>query len=383
MSNRLKILLIIESSGAGVGRHVIDLAGELVRAGHCVHLVYSPLRVDGLFARGLEELRALQVPVAPLPMKRSPHPMDAGCCLAIRRYLKQHGPFDVIHGHSSKGGALARLAGIGLPGIRVYTPHAMFTMNPGLRPAVRWVFATIERVLGWLADGVILVSEDEHRHALEVGLSAPKLFVITNGIRLRTPPPGDSGRAAFDVPADSIRVGFVGRFVPQKAPEVLLRAFATVAGRFPTARLILVGEGAMGEAMRQEAQHLGIADRVCWPGPLDGQTAMFGFDLFVLPSRYEGFPYVLLEAMAAGLPVVMTEVGGAGTLVQDGVNGFVVAPDRPDQLANALGRLLADDALRRALGARSGQRVQEFSIQKMVEKTVALYETLRARRAGD
>jgi glycosyltransferase involved in cell wall biosynthesis len=359
---------------------VIDLASELVRGGHRVHLVYSPLRVDGLFARGLEELRALNVPMLSLPMKRSPHPKDAGCCLAIRRYLKQHGPFDVIHGHSSKGGALARLSGIGLPGIRVYTPHAMFTMNPGLRPAVKWVFATIERVLGWFSDGIILVSEDERSHAQQVGLPPRKLFVITNGIRLRASPVAESERVHFDLPADAIRIGFVGRFVPQKAPECLLRAFAALAGRFPKARLVMVGDGALGAALREEAQKLGIAERVSWPGPLDGQSAMFGFDVFVLPSRYEGFPYVLLEAMVAKLPVVMTQVGGAGSLVQDGGNGFVVPPDQPDLLAAALERLLADESLRKTMGARSAERVQEFSIQKMVEKTVAFYESLAARQ---
>ncbi|MBI5394539.1 MAG: glycosyltransferase [Verrucomicrobia bacterium] len=375
----MKILLIIESSGAGVGRHVIDLAGDLARGGQAVHLIYSPLRVDGLFARGLEELRALGVPMMPLAMKRSPHPKDAGCCLAIRRYLKQHGPFDVVHGHSSKGGALARLSGIGLPGIRVYTPHAMFTMNPGLRPAVKWVFATIERVLGWFGDGIILVSEDERQHALEVGLPARKLFVITNGIRLHTPPPAENLRAKLGLPADALSIGFVGRFVPQKAPENLLRAFAALAGRFPKARLVMVGDGALGPALRDEAQKLGIADRVTWPGPLDGPSAMFAFDIFALPSRYEGFPYVLLEAMAAKLPVVMTHVGGAGSLVLDGENGLVVPPDRADLLEAALERLLADDGLRLKMGARSGERVHDFSIGKMVEKTLALYGSLAAR----
>ena len=378
----MKILLIIESSGAGVGRHVIDLTAELARSGHTVHLIYSPSRMDGLFARGIEELRALNVTMMSLPMTRSPHPKDAPRALAIRRYLKQHGPFDVVHGHSSKGGALARLAGIGLPGIRVYTPHALFTMNPGLKPAAKWVFATIERILAWFADGIILVSEDERLHAVEVALPPKKLFTIPNGVRLPTAPPAENLRAKMGVPSDAVCVGFVGRFVPQKAPENLLRAFATLAGRFPKTRLMMVGDGSLEAALHEQATALNIADRVCWPGPMNGAEAMFAFDIFVLPSRYEGFPYVLMEAMAARLPIVMTHVGGAGTLVRDGENGFVVPPDDVNQLTATLDRLLADESRRRELGNRGGELVQEFSIQKMVEKTVALYQSLAARRAG-
>jgi glycosyltransferase involved in cell wall biosynthesis len=289
----------------------------------------------------------------------------------------------VIHGHSSKGGALARLSAVGLTGVRLYTPHAMFTMTPGLRPVVKWAFAMIERVLGWLSDAIILVSEDERRHAIEVGQTPRKLFVIPNGIRLRPPPPAaDNLRTKLGLTHGELCIGFVGRFVAQKAPQTLLKAFGALAGRFPQTRLIMVGDGASDAALRDDAQKLGISDRVCWPGPVEGASAMFAFDIFALPSLYEGFPYVLLEAMAARLPVVMTQVGGAGTLVRDGENGFVVPPDRPDLFGEALERLLKDESLRQSMGARSAEMVQEFSIQKMVEKTVGLYRSLLARRKG-
>jgi glycosyltransferase involved in cell wall biosynthesis len=238
-------------------------------------------------------------------------------------------------------------------------------------------------VLGWLSDAIILVSEDERRHAVEVGLPPRKLFVIPNGIRLRPPPPAaESLRARLGLTNGELCIGFVGRFVSQKAPQTLLKAFAALAGRFPQARLVMVGDGALDAALRDDAQKLGIADRVRWPGPLEGASAMFAFDIFALPSRYEGFPYVLLEAMAARLPVVMTQVGGAGTLVRDGENGFVVPPDRPELLGEALERLLKDESLRKSMGARSIEFVQEFSIEKMVEKTVVLYRLLATRREG-
>ena len=103
---------------------------------------------------------------------------------------------------------------------------------------------------------------------------------------------------------------------------------------------------------------------------------MPALDVFSLPSRYEGFPYVLLESMAAGLPVVTTCVGGTHALVADGGNGFVVPPNDPVGLAGALETVLADEDLRRNMGQESVRRVQQYSIANMVSKTLDVYETL-------
>jgi glycosyltransferase involved in cell wall biosynthesis len=376
----LKILLVTEASSAGVGRHVIDLAKGLREAGHTVHLIYSPVRIDARFRNGLDQLGKLRVPVTPLAMKRSPHPHDAVCCVRIRRYVQQHGPFDVIHGQSSKGGALARLAGFSLPGVRVYTPHAMYTMNPELKPLPRLVLGRIEQFLSWLGHGVILVSEDEHRHALETGMTREKLFVVPNGIALDLRADVSAARAALGLSASELCVGFVGRFAPQKAPEDLLKSFARVAGRVPNVRLAMVGEGPMAPALHAEAERLGIQQRVLWPGARDGQSAMAAFDIFALPSRYEGFPYVLLEAMVAGLPVVSTRVGGTQTLIEDGQNGWLVPAGCPDVMAEALQRLLVNEPLRRQMGAVTRRRVQDYSLEHMVNRTLAVYETLLSRR---
>ena len=99
-----RILLVTEATAAGLARHVIDLGCGLARAGNDVRVIYSPLRVDGVFRRGLERFSQLGIEVAAVPMRRSPHPSDAVAAAAIRSYIKSHGPFDVIHGHSSKGG---------------------------------------------------------------------------------------------------------------------------------------------------------------------------------------------------------------------------------------------------------------------------------------
>jgi glycosyltransferase involved in cell wall biosynthesis len=156
---QLKILLVLEASGAGVGRHVIDLARELDCQGHTVHLIYSGHRMDGGFRRDLDTLG--RVNAYRIDMRRAPHPNDLVATLKIRKYIASFGPFDVIHGHSSKGGAVARLAAIGFPGFRIYTPHAFRNLDPLLGSLSRWLYKGIERSLVHFTDGIILVSVEE------------------------------------------------------------------------------------------------------------------------------------------------------------------------------------------------------------------------------
>ena len=106
---------------------------------------------------------------------------------------------------------------------------------------------------------------------------------------------------------------------------------------------------------------------------------MAAFDVFALPSRYESFPYVLLEAMAAGIPVVMTEVGGAGPLIVDGANGRVVPIARPDLLSSAIESIFGNPDLRRRMGEESRKRVKEFSLERTLNKTLDVYGRLLSR----
>jgi glycosyltransferase involved in cell wall biosynthesis len=115
-------------------------------------------------------------------------------------------------------------------------------------------------------------------------------------------------------------------------------------------------------------------DRTLFTGQADGPVLMSAFDVFALPSRYEGFPYVLLEAAGRGLPIVTMAVGGAGIVVAEGWNGFIVPQgDDPAPLARKLGTLLSDATLRRVMGQRSVERAAGLTVEKMVERTVAVY----------
>ena len=307
----LRICHVIEACGAGVGRHVVDLtAGQL--AWHDVTLIYSPLRAETGFLSEISDLSNLKA--IPLHLRRAPHPMDLFALRSLRRVLKREGPFDVVHGHSSKGGALSRLAALGTNSIKVYTPHAFFTADPTLRATERALFAAAERLLSRAGDRIICVSPEEYAHALSLGIDRSTLVCIPNGRSAKTLVRREQARAALGLPPEAIVVGFIGRLVRQKAPDRLIQAFLKIQS-IPGSILAIVGDGPLGAELRSTfGGHAGF-ERIIWTGHRKGDEIISAFDILAVPSRYEGFPYVYLEALAAGLPIVTMEVGGARSVV--------------------------------------------------------------------
>jgi len=151
----------------------------------------------------------------------------------------------------------------------------------------------------------------------------------------------------------------VGRLTRQKAHDVLLAAFAAVAAKHPAWRLHIAGTGELGDGLRAQAESLGLAERVSWLGAVaDPYPYYYGAELFCLPSRFEGTPNAVLEAMSCGLPVVVSDrSGGAQDVVVDGESGLVVPADDSRALAAALDRLMGDAALRRRLGDNARARL--------------------------
>ncbi len=171
-------------------------------------------------------------------------------------------------------------------------------------------------------------------------------------------------------------ITFVGRLADQKNPLGLLEAFTHLSH----GTLVMVGEG----PLRRKVEHvvrrsaLDQCVRLIDPRP-DIPDLLAASDIFVLPSRWEGLPLAIIEAMMAGLPVVATRVGGVPELVEDGVTGFLVPPADPRALAGALQRLLSDDALRRRIGAAGREKaLREFRLDRMLRETSRLYEELVA-----
>lgn len=370
----IRTLQVVEASYAGVGRHTIDLSVELQRRGHPTTIAYSRFRMDPRFEAGLERLREIGGEAIEVGMGRDIGRSDWASLRTLRKLIRGGGPFDLVHGHSGKAGLLVRLARVRrFP--MVYTPHAYITMSADLDPRRRRLYALAERLLGRRAL-TINVSEDERQHALRLGLQEQRLAVVYNGIE--EPPANDraSLRARYGLSEENVVYGFVGRLDAQKNPLLLIEAFSKAD--VPQARLAIVGEGPLRPAIEARAAELGVRERILLLGRLDGLAHMAMFDVFVLSSDYEGFPYVLIEAAVSRLPIVSTHVGGVGEIV-DGENGRLVPTRDVPALAAALREVGADADLRQSMAAVSAGRAGRFGLHKMVDETLKVYRQVLAR----
>ena len=370
-TSRRRALMVVESCGGGTGRHVADLCRGLLARGWDVHLLLSLGRVDALFLDRLAELDGVRCKI--LPMRKGVHPSDLSVVRRARRYLRDEGPFDVVHGHSSKGGAVARLMALGTGVPCFYTLHGFGADDPTLPRTKRLFYLTVERLLCPATRRVIAVSPEEQRAAVRLGLGASRVVLVPNGVGASELAPREEAREALGVDRRDLVIGFVGRLVLQKAPDVLLRAVARVVPRVPDAKLAMVGDGPLRQDLERLAVGLGVSERVLWLGERDARRLTAGFDVFAMPSCKEGLPYVVLEAMSAGLPVIGTDTAGLECLVTSGVNGAVVPCGDHAALGDAIGEVLGDPAKRARYGAASLRRVAQFSVDAMVERTIAAY----------
>jgi glycosyltransferase involved in cell wall biosynthesis len=368
----LRVLHVTEAACAGVGGHMLDLAEGLEQRGCENHLIYSDRRIDAGFGSRVAKLSVQRRLV--VAMRRMPHWSDWNACRQISRYIERWGPFQIVHGHSTKAGGLTRLKRIAGAAAVVYTPNGLFTMNPGNGFAVSRVVRWVERRLAPRAAAIVAVSPEEREHMLQIGLPADRVQLIPNGLRPQTWPDRCEVRRELKLADDVLAIGFLGRMAPQKDPLLMIEAFARLR---PTAdrpvRLLMVGEGPLERDARRLCQSRGVADRVDWLGYRTAPQVMPAFDVFAMPSRYEGMPYVLMEAVANGLPAVATKVGGASLSIANGVNGYLVASEDPAEFALALQRLVDCPERRADFSVAAREKAAEFAIDAMIDRTLQLY----------
>ncbi|MEO9652455.1 MAG: glycosyltransferase [Roseobacter sp.] len=368
MQNVLKIALVLETSGGGSGRHVLDLAQGLANLGHKVTVIWSPVRAQDDFRQQLFALE--QVTNIPLEMHRSVGAADFTSLRALAKVLREAGPFDVLHGHSSKAGALIRLLPRKIPGRRIYTPHAFRTMDPTMGARGAKVYGTIERLLASRADQIIAVSGAEKNHAIELGICPEKVTTVVNGAALPSNADRGAARKFMSLSEDDVAVGFIGRLDDQKAPLRFVQAVSLASQHASNIKGIVVGDGQLRSAAETQSK----TDSVKFLGWQDGPALFPGLDIFCMTSHYEAMPYTLVEALHAGIPIVTTAVGGVDETVADGENGFVLATDcSAEELSECLVLLAQDADKRTSFGAHAKVLAQKRTIDVMVAETVAVY----------
>lgn len=255
-------------------------------------------------------------------------------------------------------------------------------MDPTLGSKGRTIYGGIERLLGSrLSDRLICVSRDEYDHARSLGIPEARLRIVVNGVS--APPAGQRAaiRARYGIPQDALLFGFVGRLTRQKAPERLVEAFARIARDLPRAHLLMIGVGELADNVQCMIRAAGLEDRAHLDDAIPGAAAIDAFDVVVMPSRYEAMSYVMLEAAAGGKPLLLTDVGGARTVIEPGRNGYIVAnSDNPSELAMAM-RRFADPKLLGNFTVEARQRKDGYTLAGMADATEEIYFELLGYRA--
>jgi len=282
----------------------------------------------------------------------------------------------IVHPHNFSPLVYGSLAAVVTParGV-VYTAH-------GAKTSGRRKHLFFQR-LG-LVDEIVFVSADARSVALESrAVRRRGTRTIVNGIDIgRYADGGDREkvRSEFGFTPESPVLGIVARLTPAKDHAMLLRAFSRVLEHYPSARLLVVGDGELGDEIRTCRDELALGERVVFTGARNDVPALLSaMDLFVLSSSTEGLAMTLLEAMAARLPVVATAVGGNAEAVADGETGVIVPPRDEVVFADAIRRLLDDPAAMQRMGQAGLERARrQFSTEAMVGAYVELYERLTA-----
>ncbi|MGE3818751.1 MAG: glycosyltransferase [Isosphaeraceae bacterium] len=365
MLNVLQLIPTLDRSGAE--KQVVLLAKGLPRDRFHVE-VAALTRLGPLEA----ELREAGVPVTLIgkPLKFDPFAM-----LRLIQFLRRK-RFDVLQtwvfAANSYGRVAARLAKVPV----VVTAEMAVDLWKG--EGHLW----IDRFLASRCDKVVGNSEAVVAFYRAAGLPEEKLATIHSGID-DVPPAGvdpAAVRAEFGWRPDAPMILFAGRLVEQKGVDVLIDALDLLQHVWPELRTLIVGDGPMRDTLVETAQAYDLDARLRFTGHReDVPRLLAASDLLVLPSRYEGLPNVVLEAMRFGKPVVATAAPGTTELVVDGQTGMLVPLDDPRALAQAIRTVLGDPGLRRAMGDAGLARVQaHFRVDAMVTKFAELYESLAA-----
>lgn len=284
----------------------------------------------------------------------------------LRRRFAADRP-DIVHTHGFRPDVIGALAARSVGAATVCTVHGFTGRGRKVR-----LYEALQTKAFRRMRAVVPVSQPLRERLLRGGVPDALLAVVPNGVTgLLHPRERREARRGLGLDPRSVTVGWIGRVSLEKGPDVFLRALAELEA--PVGGCV-IGSGPLEGEMRELARELGIEDRVRWAGAVaSAGDLLSAFDVFVMSSRTEGTPMVLLEAMQAGVPLVCTAVGGIPDVLQ-GVEGALVPSERPDLLAAAVGRLLASDGLRSAQVASSSDVIgRRFSTELWIERYEAVY----------
>ncbi len=375
----MKVIHVIKiTSIAGAENHLLMLVAGL-RARNIdaeIVMLTEPAKPMTEF---VAEAKRREIPIKSLVIRRS---IDPALIKNLRDLFRESKP-DIVHTHLQH----ADLHGITAAWL-AKVPVVITSRHNDNAFRRRPVIKQLNQLLWRLADAGIAISKSIARFAVEVeGAPSAKVHTIYYGLSFNpNPAERESARQAIrrelKIEKNDVVVGIVCRLVEQKGVEYGLKAFSQITRSFPSARLVIAGDGPLRRSLESQAVTLGLQGRVQflgWRG--DVPHLMAALDVLLVPSLWEGFGLVILEAMAQRVPTIGSNVSAIPEIVVHGETGLLVPPEDIDRLIEALTLLMSDHGLRQHMGLMAEDRLEaNFSESRMVDQTVALYDRLLANR---
>lgn len=370
MQNRICVVHIAQAAG-GVEQYIkmllkymdstkfenILIASKDYHVENYVNLADSFEQVDMSRAIGMNDLKAAR---------------------KVRTLIKQYNP-DIVYAHSSKAGAIARIADVGLKNCLLYNPHG-WAFNMRCSAKKKAMYTAIEKVAAPFCDKIICISDAEKQSALDKKICREdKLQVIVSGVDIEAYENGVHGtvkRKDLNIPEDAFVVGMVGRISPQKAPDVFIKMAKHVKDKVSNAHFIIVGNGDQEAEIKKYAKDNDFLNSLHITGWVDNPMSYVElFDVACLLSRWEGFGLVLPEYMMARKPIVASRVDAIPNIICDGENGLLVEMDDVVGASAAVLKLYLNNNLKSKLIDEGLETVhKKFDVQRMTRETEKLFE---------
>lgn len=376
MKNKIRILHVAQAAG-GVDRYIQMLLKYLDK-----EKVENILVCSQDFHK--DDYNGLVDYFEQIEMTRAIGGNDLKAIKEVRALIKKYNP-DIVYAHSSKAGAIARVADIGLKNHCVYNPHG-WAFNMRCSAMKKAIYTAIEKIAAPFCDKIICISDAEKQSALNKKICREdKLQVIFNGVDIESYENGVHGavkRKDLNIPEDAFVVGMVGRMSPQKAPDVFVKMAKKVKDAVPNAHFIIVGNGNQEAEIRKYAEENGFADCLHITGWVDNPMSYVEiFDVACLLSRWEGFGLALPEYMMAGKPIVASSVDAIPNIIRDGENGLLVEVDDASGASKAVYELYTNDELKDSLIENAYKDVHErFDEKRVASEHMKLVEELCANK---
>lgn len=372
MKRKIRILHVAQAAG-GVDRYIRMLLKYLDKDKFANVLVCSQDFHE-------EDYRDLVDSFEQVEMTRSIGGNDLKAIKEVRTLIKKYNP-DIVYAHSSKAGAIARVADIGLKNRCVYNPHG-WAFNMRCSAKKKAMYTVIEKIAVPFCDKIICISDAEKQSALDKKICREdKLQVIFNGVDIESYENGVHGaikRRELNIPEDAFVVGMVGRMSPQKAPDVFIKMAKLVKEKVPNAHFIIVGNGNQEAEIRKYADNNGFSDSLHITGWVDNPMSYVElFDVACLLSRWEGFGLALPEYMMAGKPIVASRVDAIPNIIRDGENGLLIEVDDDVRASEAVLRIYKDAGLKNRLVTQGMEDVHNrFNARRVSEEHGKLFEQM-------